>query len=125
MYNGQMPEPLVLVVEDDVLIRLDIADTLGRCGYRTAEAGSADEAVAILRTRSDIALVVTDVQMPGSMDGLGLARQIATRWPLIRLIVVSGHATPRAGELPTGSRFFQKPYNSRDLALAMDTMLAQ
>jgi CheY-like chemotaxis protein len=109
----------VLVVEDEFLIRVDIADRLREAGFLVLEAGSADAAIRILETRSDIHLVFTDVDMPGSMDGLRLAAHVRDRWPPIKLIVTSGHVALKEGELPTGGRFLPKPYEVGPLSSAI------
>jgi CheY-like chemotaxis protein len=83
----------VLVVEDDEILRMCAADVVADAGFTPVEATNADEAVAILESRSDIALLFTDIQMPGGMDGLGLAQAVHNRWPAIKIILVSGIAT--------------------------------
>jgi CheY-like chemotaxis protein len=81
---------VVLVVEDEVLLRMRAVDMVEDAGYTSVEAVDADEAVAILESRSGIALIFTDIQMPGGMDGLKLAHVVHERWPPIKIIVVSG-----------------------------------
>jgi len=81
----------VLVVEDDAILRLHALDIVEEAGFTAIEAKNADEAIAILESRSDIALLFTDVNMPGSMDGLKLAQAVRNRWPPIKIVVVSGH----------------------------------
>ena len=76
--------PVILIVEDEFLLRLDSAETIEHAGFEVIQAANADEAIAILRTRPDIHVVFTDIQMPGSMDGLKLARFVRDRWPPIR-----------------------------------------
>ena len=83
------PRPIVLVVDDDPLLRLIAVDIAEEAGFAAIEAGNAEEAVAILEAPSDTALVLTDVNMPGSMDGLKLAHAVRRRWPPIPIIVVS------------------------------------
>ncbi len=101
----------VLIVEDEPMIRLGMAISLEDAGYAIVEAATADDAIAILkRPDHDIRLVVTDVDMPGSMDGLKLACVITDQWPPIRLIVVSGKTGVSAGQLPAGAKFVSKPY---------------
>jgi CheY-like chemotaxis protein len=108
-----LPRPLlqstVLVVEDDEILRMCTANVVADAGFVTVEAANADEAIAILESRSDIALLFTDIQMPGSMDGLGLARTVQDRWPTIKIILVSGREELSGRERPVNSRFFQKP----------------
>lgn len=85
--------PVILIVEDDVLIRVDAALMIAGGEFDVIEAANADEAIAILETRSDVTVVFTDIQMPGSMDGLKLAAAIRDRWPPIKIIATSGRVT--------------------------------
>jgi CheY-like chemotaxis protein len=103
--------PVVLVVEDDYLLRLDAADMIKAADFEVIEAANADEAIAILESRNDIAVIFTDVQMPGSMDGLRLARAVRGRWPPIKIITTSGQRIIEELDLPEGGRFLPKPYN--------------
>jgi CheY-like chemotaxis protein len=91
---------VVLIVEDEMMLRMRPVDMVEDAGYTPIEALDADEAVAILESRSDIALMCTDIQMPGSMDGLGLAHAVHARWPSIKIIVVSGQLKPAGIDLP-------------------------
>ena len=100
----------LLVVEDDALIRLGLVGDLEDAGYEVLEAANATEAIAILETDPRIALLVTDVDMPGGMDGVRLARYVRHRWPPIQLIVVSGKFNVDLRELPPGSKFIGKPH---------------
>lgn len=99
----------LLIVEDEPLIRIDLADLLGDMGYEVIEAASSDQAIAMLETHPEIVAVITDLQMPGSMDGLALARAVRERWPPCALIVLSGHGRPGVDEMPSGARFLPKP----------------
>jgi CheY-like chemotaxis protein len=103
--------PVVLVVEDEFLIRMHAAEMIEEAGFDVVEASNADEAVAILETRLDIAVVFTDIQMPGSMDGLKLAKAVRDRWPPIHIVATSGLVDVRTDELPEGGRFLSKPYS--------------
>jgi len=89
-----------------MMLRMRAVDMVEEAGYTPVEASDADEAVAILESRSDIALMCTDIQMPGSMDGMGLAHAVHVRWPSIKIIVVSGQLNPPSIDLPPCSRFF-------------------
>lgn len=111
MQPGQGHRP-VLVVEDDPLLRLDMTLAFSDAGFSVIEAGSADEALDILETRQTIGLVVTDIEMPGKLDGLKLADIVARRWPDTGIFVTSGKIRPAAG---TPGQFFPKPYDSRDI----------
>src|SRR5579864_2524198 len=117
-------KPVVLVVEDDPIIRMVAMDFVADAGYEALEAKSADEAIRILEARSDIHLVFTDVEMPGTIDGLKLAHYIFDRWPPARLIVVSGKTLVGESHLPLGARFFPKPYDESALVAAMIDLLA-
>ena len=101
---------IVLVVEDEPLIRLGIVSMLEDRGFVVVEAPNADEAIRKLQSQPEIAIVLTDVDMPGTMDGVKLAHYVHNRWPPIRLIVISGKVRPREDELPEGARFVSKPY---------------
>ena len=104
---------VVLVVEDEMLLRMRAVDMVEDAGYTSVEAVDADEAVAILEARADVALLFTDIQMPGSMDGLGLAHAVHERWPPIKIILVSGQLKPANIEIPANSRFFGKPLEAK------------
>ncbi len=121
-HAGRLVGKFVLIVEDDPILLLHSVDLIEGEGYDVIEARNADEAIAILEGRVDIAIVFTDVEMPGTMDGLKLARFIRNRWPPVHLIVASGRTSPLAHELPEGSRFFAKPYNDASLISALNDM---
>jgi len=103
-------KPVVLVVEDEVLVRAVAVDMVEQAGFDVIEACDADEAIRLLECRQDIRAIFTDVQMPGSMDGLRLARAVRDRWPPVALIVTSGLANLTDDDLPAGGRFLRKPY---------------
>ena len=107
--------PVVLIVEDELLLRMDAADIIAAAGFEVIEAGNADEAIVILEARSDITVIFTDIQMPGSMDGLKLARAVRGRWPPIKIVATSSHVHVRETDLPDGGRFLPKPYNPRQV----------
>ncbi|WP_375449954.1 response regulator [uncultured Devosia sp.] len=122
------PVPLnrhvVLVVEDHALIRQAALDLVISAGFEALEAQDADEAIKILESRDDIRLVFTDIEMPGTMDGLKLVHYIRDRWPPIQLIVASGRAIFEESQLPSGARFFSKPYDDTSITQMMSEMLA-
>ncbi|MGP9810512.1 response regulator [Rhodopseudomonas sp. NSM] len=112
-----MPEltstkPVVLVVEDEALLRMNAVDIIEEAGFEVIEASNADDAIAILESRDDIRVVFTDIQIPGSMDGLKLARAVSGRWPPIKIIATSGRVKVSGTDLPDGGRFLAKPYTS-------------
>ena len=121
MKNGRA---VVLVVDDNVLIRMGAVDLVQSAGYEALEAQDADEAIRILESRDDIDLVFTDVQMPGTMDGVKLAHYIRNRWPPVKLIVASGQRILEESSLPTGSHYFAKPYTDHAIMDAMARLLA-
>jgi two-component system, response regulator PdtaR len=108
---------VVLVVEDDELIRMHAADMVRDLGFETLEAANADDAISLLERCSDITVVFTDIQMPGSMDGLHLVAVVRDRWPPIALLVTSGRPAPLDTALPRGARFVSKPYLSHQLKI--------
>jgi CheY-like chemotaxis protein len=110
------PSPVVLIVEDEPLVRIGILENLAEAGFEVIEARNADEAIAILERRPDIHVVFTDIEMPGSMDGLRLAHFVRHRWPPIKIIATSGYARVAEDNLPEGSRFLPKPYTHHEVA---------
>jgi len=111
------PVQTVLVVDDDVLIRMAIAGYLRECGFTVVEAGDAGEAVTVLEAADDIDIVFSDVQMPGAMDGFGLARWIRAHKPQVQVILASGvaRAADAAADICEES-FMQKPYHPQHVA---------
>jgi CheY-like chemotaxis protein len=106
---------LVLVVEDEALIRMNSADVIRDLGFEVMEAVDADHAVSLLETVPGITVVFTDIQMPGSIDGLLLAAVVRDRWPPVALLVTSGKLRPASSDMPTGARFISKPYLPSEL----------
>jgi CheY-like chemotaxis protein len=109
-------KPVVLIVEDEHLLRMSAVEIVEGAGFEAIEASDADEAIRILESRSDIRAVFTDFQMPGSMDGLKLARAVRCRWPPVALIVTSGQTDISEADLPSGGRFLRKPYKPAQIA---------
>lgn len=103
-------KPILLVVEDELLVRLDFADLAQAAGFETVEASSADEAVEILQSREDIKVMFTDIRMPGSMDGVALAHYVRDRWPPTIIVICSGNEPPEEDTLPRDARFVPKPF---------------
>jgi CheY-like chemotaxis protein len=104
--------PVILVVEDEALVRLAAVGILEDAGFRMLAAVNSDKALELLTADCDVQLLFTDVTMPGAMDGFALARQVRDRWPRIGIMVVSGQSMPQPHELPAGSRFHRKPYDA-------------
>ncbi|MDO5897205.1 response regulator [Agrobacterium sp. Azo12] len=113
---------VVLVVEDEGLIRMDAVDALSDAGFELVEASSGDQAVAILRERDDIDVVFTDVHMPGSIDGLMLSKTIHDEWPTIGVIITSGLARLVQDRLPSRTLFFQKPHEYKRIIGAVNCL---
>jgi CheY-like chemotaxis protein len=111
--------PVVLIVEDEFLLRMNAAEMIGDAGFDVVEAANADEAIAILEARPDIHVVFTDIQMPGSMDGLKLARFVRGRWPPIKIVTTSGFVNVGKDDFPDGSRFLTKPYRPEQIVATL------
>ena len=115
--------PNVLVVEDEMVLRMRAVDIVEDAGFHSVEAVNADEALSILESRSDISLLFTDIQMPGSMDGLKLAHAVHDRWPSIKIILVSGQVKPSDAERPADSLFFGKPLGVEQMIAELQAMV--
>jgi CheY-like chemotaxis protein len=113
----------VLIVEDEFLVRMDTRAALETAGFDVIEAGDADEAIAILSARNDIRLIFTDVQMPGSMNGLKLAHFVRNRWPPVKVVATSGHARISDSDLPEGARFVPKPYSAAEITATLRELI--
>ena len=100
-------------------------DIVGEAGFEVLEATNADEAILLLEARRDITVVFTDIEMPGSMDGLRLAAAVRGRWPPIKIIATSGRCVVRDGDLPSGGVFLPKPYSPNQISSALRDLTAQ
>ena len=117
--------PIVLVVEDEMVLRMRAVDIVEDAGFVPIEAVSADEAIEILESRDDISLLFTDIQMPGSMDGLKLAHAVHNRWPHIKIILVSGQIAVADADKPEDSRFFPKPIEIQQMISELQEMVGK
>jgi two-component system, response regulator PdtaR len=115
--------PVVLVVEDEPLLRMLAVEVVEEAGFLAIEARDADEAMVLLESRTDIILLFTDINMPGSMDGLKLAHAVRHRWPPIKILVVSGKQRLQSSDLPSNSCFVGKPYRVSDLVDELRSMV--
>jgi CheY-like chemotaxis protein len=115
--------PLILVVEDEPLVRDLNLDILQEAGFRLIEAADADQAFEILKRRPDVEVILTDVDMPGSINGFEFARLVAQGWPDVKLLVVSGKMRPEPGDLPDGTTFLAKPYRSSELVAELGHLI--
>ena len=109
----------ILVVEDEPLLNLDISDALSAKGYEVIAVTNADDAIKALEFRHDIHTIFTDIDMPGSMDGLKLAAAVRDRWPPVNIIVTTGMKPPRHNDLPARSLFIAKPYRNAEVLEAV------
>jgi CheY-like chemotaxis protein len=114
-----------LVVEDEALLRFDLAQSLEEEGCTTFEASNSTDAITILETHPEIAVVFTDIQMPGTMDGLALSHYVRQRWPPTIIVVSSGHCTPTGNEMASGAVFMPKPYAPHALSSVLDGIRRQ
>src|SRR5256885_15673847 len=115
--------PNVLIVEDEMILRMRAVDIVQDAGFRSVEAVNADQAISILESRSDISILFTDIQMPGTMDGLKLAHAVHDRWPSIKIILVSGQVRPSDEDQPADSRFFGKPLEMKHMIAQLKEMV--
>jgi len=121
--KADVSSSIVLVVEDELMLRMRAVDIVQDAGFKSIEAISADEAIAILETRDDISCLFTDIQMPGSMDGLKLTHVTHARWPHIKIILVSGQIAVTEGDKPEDSKFFSKPLEIEQMVLELRDMV--
>jgi CheY-like chemotaxis protein len=121
---GKAMRKIVLIVEDEPLLRMFAVDIVEEAGFETLEASNADEAISLLEAHSEIRILLTDIDMPGGMDGLKLAAAVRDRWPPVAIIVVSGKQRPSPADMPDGSVFFPKPYDPDQLAQQLDRLAA-
>jgi CheY-like chemotaxis protein len=115
--------PTILIVEDEILIGQYLGDVLRDAGYEVIAAFNADKAIEILESRSDVRLIITDINMPGSMDGLRLAAAIRDKWPPIKIIIATGKERPTGDQMPDGSLFLSKPYDPKAVISAVQRLI--
>ena len=117
--------PVVLLVEDEPLVRLTQVDILKESDFWVVEAQDADEAFELLKSRPEINAILTDVNMPGSMDGFEFARLVRQGWPEVAVLVISGKTGPGPGDLPPNATFLHKPIMPDDLIAALQDVMAR
>jgi CheY-like chemotaxis protein len=123
--NVAVPDrkPVIIVSEDEFLVRMFTADFLDEAGFEVLEARNAHEALRLLESRPDVAAIVTDVEMPGAIDGLELARRVRQGTPGIAVVIVSGRVRPAPHQVPSGAKFVSKPFEpSTVLGMLQDLM---
>jgi DNA-binding NtrC family response regulator len=113
----------ILVVEDETTVRMIGSDALADAGYEVLEAATADEAVHLLESVGEVHVLFTDVRMPGSMNGIELAKLVRERWPEMRILVTSGDTWPPKGPAFENVRFLAKPYRVDVLQKNVDDLL--
>jgi CheY-like chemotaxis protein len=117
--RNEIRRPVILVVEDEAILRLNVVDMVEDAGFEGVEAADATQAVLILESRLDICIVFTDIDLPGGLDGVRLAAIVRDRWPPIHIILTSGHVPPGRQDLPSGALFFPKPIREKEVVAAM------
>jgi two-component system, response regulator PdtaR len=120
--TGRSPH-VVLIVEHDELLKSLTADIMQEAGFAVLQASDADKAVTILEARSDIALLLTSITMPSSMDGLSLAHMVAKRWPAVKIVIASSQIRLAGTRLPKSSSFFLKPYDAQIMISEIRSLL--
>ena len=121
--NQEQKRPVVLVVEDEAVL-MDAIEVVTEASFEAVAARNADEAISVLEHRDDIRVIFTDINMPGSMDGLKLAHAVRDRWPPIEIIVTSGFKLAREYALPDRGIFLPKPYTRAEVATALHTFVS-
>ena len=113
---------VILTVEDEFFVSEYLRLLLEHAGFEVIATYNADDAITVLESRTDIHTIITDINMPGSMDGLKLAAAVRDRWPPVKIIIVTGHNPPTTEEMPAGSLFIPKPYNAEGVIAAVRTL---
>ena len=116
------PAVVVLVVEDEALLRMYVADLLHDAGFDVVEAGNANDALEAMELRGDISVLFTDIQMPGPLDGVELARKVHEQWPNVLLLITSGDRRLSKAEIPDHGHFLAKPYAAQELVKKIDAL---
>ncbi len=119
--DGILEKPVVLVVEDEAIIRMETIQMVKDAGFAALDAPNTDKAITILEARRDIRAVFTEIRVPGHRNGMDLGRAVAERWPLIRLLMTSG--TPKADDFPADWQYIQKPYDGAQIATALRALV--
>jgi CheY-like chemotaxis protein len=113
---------LAVVAEDVPLVRMEMADMLRDAGFEVDEVNDAAGALAYLEQRGGVTLLFTDIRMPGEMDGVGLAHEVARRWPGTRIIICSGAKRPAPAEIPAGALFFENSFAPSQIRAAVNDL---
>jgi CheY-like chemotaxis protein len=119
-----MQKAIVLVVEDEPLLRMSTVDLVEEAGFATLEAANAKQAIQLLENRPDIRIILSDIDMPPGMDGMELVAMVRRRWPPVAIILVSGQVAPAEVDIPEGGKFFRKPVRTAELVATLERMAA-
>jgi DNA-binding NtrC family response regulator len=119
---GTNRQPIVLVVEDNSLVRVIMADFLESAGFEVIQAGDGAAALLVVASDAEFHILFTDVRLPGPLDGVGLAKRVHEQRPGVSIVVTSGHGIPES--LPLGGRFVAKPYDNRKIVTLMRELMA-
>jgi len=119
------PASVILIVESYTDLRMLAVQFLKEEGFETLEAGDADQAIAMLESRPEIAVLLTNIDMPGSMNGLKLARVVSIRWPAIEILIASGHVRLPLADLPPNGRFLGKPYRAEAMMAELHSLVGR
>ena len=114
---------VILTVEDEFLVSEYLGSVLAEAGHEVIATAHAAEAIAILESRNDVRIIITDINMPGSMDGLKLAAAVRGRWPPIKIIIATGKEKPSAEQMPSQSQFVPKPYRPERILEAVQHVM--
>lgn len=126
MLEARTTPSLIFVVEDQALLRMEAVDLLQEAGFETIEAANADVALEMMRSRwQDVRVLFTDVQMPGELDGVDLAKEVHRCWPDVLLMVTSGGVHLSDEDLPDDGRFVPKPYRASTLISQVRQLIAR
>jgi len=122
--RGQLATPAILIIEDNELLKVFLLNLVEAVGFVAVQARNADEALLVLASRPDIALLITNVVMPGSINGVEFAHEVARRWPAVKIIVASGQPGLAESDLPLKSLLFAKPYHEEEMAFEIRSLMA-
>ena len=114
---------VVLLVEDEALVRMIAADGLQEEGFKVLEAAHGEEALSVLQATPGVRALITDVEMPGPLNGFALARLVKQRWPHIGIVIMSGRMAPGPEKSPMGAQFLPKPFTPANLVAAVQKVL--
>lgn len=124
MTNVGGSKAVVLIVEDEAVLRMNAADMVEQAGFEALEAANAKQAIRILEERADIRVIFSDIEMRPGLDGMELVSLVRNRWPPIEIILVSGRVDRSEVQLPEGGVFFSKPYRPQEVVAIMNRMTA-